>query len=290
MFSKILIPTDGSELSLGILWALRPLVIGAEPEITLLRVLVPGEEQPEAAAQAAREELAGSQALLKAWNLPVSLRLEVEGDPADQILACAEELSVDLVAMSSHGRSGVTRLVRGSVAERVLRRCTTPLLMWTPDSRGVAEYPLFRRILVPLDGSEAADQILPDVRGVALACGSEVTLMRVEGALREPPSRALQPEWWSDDRVEQLLSPLTPQRDALAGAGVSVGRHVSYGDPADRILRAAKKADLVAMTTHGRSGASRWFFGSVAEAVLREADCPLLVRRVVPGAETEAEA
>jgi nucleotide-binding universal stress UspA family protein len=290
MFSKILIPTDGSDLSLGILWTLRPLVIGSEPEITLLRVVVPGDEQPEAAVQGAREELAATQELLEAWGFSASVRLELDGDPADQILACAEELSVDLVAMSSHGRSGITRMVRGSVAERVLRRCTTPLLMCTPTPGAVAEYPQFRRILVPLDGSELADQILPDVQNLATACGAEVTLMRVEGLLSEPPSRVLRPTWWTDERVEELLAPMKPQRDALAKAGVSVGRQLAYGNPADHILRAARKADLVAMTTHGRSGASRWFFGSVAEAVLREADCPLLIRRVAPGAGADAQA
>jgi len=282
MFTKILIPTDGSDLSLAILWTLRPLVIGTKPEITLLRVIVPEDEQPgQETVEAAREALTATQKRLEAWELSTSIRLETEGDPADRILESAEELSVDLVAMSSHGRSGVTRMVRGSVAERVLRRCSAPVLLCTPNSGGIHEYPLFRRILVPLDGSELADRILPDVEKIALACSSEVTLIRVEGMLREPPSRVFQPKWWSDERVEELLAPLNTQRDALASAGVNVGRQVAYGNPADQILRAAKKADLVAMTTHGRSGTSRWFFGSVAEAVLREADCPLLVRRVI---------
>lgn len=285
MKSKILIPTDGSDLSLAILWTLRPLVIGTKPEITLLRVIAPEDGQSEAAVQAASEALTAIQKRLEAWELPTSVRLETEGDPADRILACAEELSVDLVAMSSHGRSGVTRMVRGSVAERVLRRCSVPLLLCTPSSGAINEYPLFRRILVPLDGSELADRILPDVEKIALACGSEVTLIRVEGMLREPPSPTFQPNWWSEERIEELLTPLNPQRDSLASAGVKVGREIAYGNPADQILRAAKKADLVAMTTHGRSGPARWFSGSVAEAVLREADCSLLVRRVVPLAD-----
>jgi len=290
MFAKILVPTDGSDLSLAILRTLRPLVAGAPAEVTLLRVVDAGDEPPEAAAKSAREELAAAQERLEAWGLRTAPRLETEGDPADRILAAAEELSVDLVAMASHGRSGVMRIVRGSVAERVLRRCRAPVLLCTPSSGAVAEAPPFRRILVPLDGSDLADRILPDVEKVARACGSEVTVMRVERSRREPPSPVFQPAWWSDERVEEVLAPLNPQRDALAGAGVRVGRHVAYGSPADQILLAAKKADLVAMTTHGRSGASRWFFGSVAEAVLREAACPLLVRRVAPRAGEDVAA
>jgi len=285
MYSKILIPTDGSDLSLSILWTLRSLVIGAKPELTLLRVVVPEDEQAEVVAQSASEGLAATQELLKAWGLPATVRLETEGDPADRILAVAEEISADLVAMSSHGRSGITRMVRGSVAERVLRRCTAPVLLCTPNSGSVAEYPQFRRVLVPLDGSELADRILPDVEKIALAYGSEVTLMRVEGMLREPPSPVFQSKWWSEERVEEQLAPLIPQRDVLENAGVKVGRLVAHGSPSDRILWAARKVDLVAMTTHGRSGATRWFFGSVAEAVLREADCPLLIRRVAPDVE-----
>jgi nucleotide-binding universal stress UspA family protein len=280
MFSKILVPTDGSDLSLAILWTLRPLILGAKPEITLFRAVEADGDDPEAAAGAAREELDAIQKRLEAWGLPASVRVEPGDDPADQILACAKELAVDLVAMSSHGRSGITRMLRGSVAERVLRECSAPLLLCTPESGAIHESPLFRRILVPLDGSELATEILPDVEKVAKACGSEVTLMHVDDSLSEPPSPVFDPEWWSEERIEEQLAPLNPSRDALASAGVSVGRHVAYGGPADRILQAAKKADLIAMTTHGASGVTRWLFGSVAEAVLREADCPLLVRRV----------
>lgn len=281
MFSRILIPLDGSDLSLSVLWTLRPLLIGANPEVTLLRVVPPAEEPP-SDPQAAGEALAAVQKHLEAWGLTVALRLETEGDPAEQILECAEELAVDLVAMSSHGRSGVTRMLRGSVAERVLRRCPAPLLLCTPNSGAVGDYPAFRRILVPLDGSELAERVLPDVEKIASACASEVTLIRVQGVLSEPASQGSFFKRWSEERLEEELAPLNPQRDALAQAGVKVGRQVAYGNPADQILRASQKADLIAMTTHGRSGASRWLFGSVAEAVLREASCPLLVRRVVP--------
>jgi nucleotide-binding universal stress UspA family protein len=276
VFSKVLIPLDGSELALAALYTLRPLLIGAtKPEVTLLRVLGDSE------AQAATEELDRARALLEAWGLTTATILEREGDAADRILACAEALGVDLVAMSSHGHSGVTRMVRGSVAERVLRRCTAPLLLCTPQSGGVGDYPAFRQILVPLDGSELAEQILPDVEKIALACESEVTLLRVDGLLAMPPSVGATPRAWDPEHIEKALSPLNPQRDALQQAGVTVGRQVAYGSPADQVLRAAQKTDLIAMTTHGRSGASRWFFGSVAEAVLREAACPLLVRRVL---------
>lgn len=276
MYSKILIPTDGSERSVEILWSLRPL-LRSSSQLTLLRVVPEG--ATEAESTKATAELAATRALIAAWGLPVETRLE-KGDAAEQILTCSRDLGFDLVAMASHGRSGVGRLVRGSVAERVLRRCSVPLLLCTPRSNAIADEGCFPRILVPIDGSGVADRILPEVERVALACGSEVSLLIVQSPLRQPPLKFREPTWWTEEQVEEELAPLNPQRDVLTAKGISVRRRVCYGFPAGEILQASKSFDLIAMTTHGRSGASRWMFGSVAESVFRQAECPLLILRV----------
>jgi nucleotide-binding universal stress UspA family protein len=159
MTDRILIPLDGSRLSERILGPLGPFLQKKKAEVTLLRVVAPRiskEEEAEVMAQAA-EQLGSVAAGLEKQDIDVTQRLE-RGDPAEQILEVAHELHPDLLAMSTHGRTGVKRIFRGSVAERVLRKCPVPLFLCNPhaierDATGAR----FRRILVPLDGSPRAD-------------------------------------------------------------------------------------------------------------------------------------
>ena len=276
-----LVPLDGSELSAQILEPIVPLLKKREQAVVLLRV-VPNRgtavEQSEVLDQA-QERLDATVESLSARGLEVSGRLE-RGEPAETILAVAREVDAGLVAMATHGRSGATRLVRGSVAERVLRECTVPLFLGNPlalQTKAAGDY--FERILVPLDGSTHSDQILPIVLVLALAYGSKVTLLRVHPMVyTEIPSPLVTGPLWDEQAMRESLE---AQRLQLAKAGVDVEINAVYGVEAAEILAAADEADLVAMTTHGRSGFSRWWFGSVAESVARHCPCPLLVRRTL---------
>src|SRR6266536_2969364 len=140
---------------------------------------------------------------------------------------------------------------------------------------------MYRRALVALDGSEAAETIMPFI--LEIAGHVEVTLLRatmpvrpivVEGAgqpMFEDPESAR-----SD--AEEYLAPLAAD---LRRRGVRVKTEVRRGEVAEEILKAAResKADVIAMTTHGRTGLGRLLFGSVAETVLRESELPVLLMR-----------
>lgn len=278
MFQKILVPLDGSRLAARVLGPVRRL-LGPGAQLTLLRVVEPQSEAEhdrtpavEAAIKAQlvqTRELLGDGASIEAQVL--------RGDPADEIARYARDAGQDLVAMATHGRSGVERWVRGSVAERVLRACEVPLLLCNPFALEPRDRGPFERVLVPLDGSPTSARIVPLVEQVARAHASRVTLLRVEPMIiSEVPSPVVSGSLWDPAPLE---SSLEPQRAALAAAGVPVEARAAYGVVAAEVLRAAREADLLAMTTHGRSGVSRWWFGSVAEQVLRHAPCPLLVLR-----------
>jgi len=277
MVEKVLVPVDGSELAARVLAPVGKLLEGSG-RLILMRIVPerpPAEEEALLDdAQAALNELAES---LAGTGLAVETRLE-HGDPATLILEAAERERVDLVAMSTHGRTGVSRLVRGSVAERVLRRCSSPVLLCTPaalEADRVAGG--FARILVPLDGSELSAAVLPHVERLSRAYGSSVTLLRVEPFVPSTvPSPLVLRDSWDPAALEATLA---PYRERLAEAGVDVTVRATLGIEAVEILAAAEQADLVAMTTHGRSGLSRWWFGSVAEQVLRHCARPLLVVR-----------
>jgi nucleotide-binding universal stress UspA family protein len=267
VFGRILVPLDGSRLALRILEPLERLVLEGPTELTLLRVVDP--RSPVEHDRLPAAELAMQLQLRivrERLGLDVRMRLElVRGDPAEEIVRYAQGTGQELVAMATHGRSGVGRLLRGSVAEEVLRTCDVPLLLCNPraldDGRLDAR---FRRVLVALDGSARSERVLPVVERVATAHQSLVTTLRVEVSPVSPPRQ---------------LAPSSGPVERLAAAGLEADALLACGDVVAELLEASQEADLLAMATHGRSGASRWWFGSVTEEVLRQARCPLLVVR-----------
>ncbi len=170
---------------------------------------------------------------------------------------------------------------------------------------------MFNKVLVPLDGSDLAEAVLPYVEDIGKRCAAEVVLLQVVTTSRErtaaispPPEKvAMGPLADSTDRMTAVIHPVyreqemasirTEVRRTLAGvknrlikAGLEVRVEVLFGRPEVRIVEYAEKegVDLLAMATHGRTGVGRWVFGSVAEKVLRASGLPILLIRP-PGAE-----
>ncbi len=287
MFDRILVPLDGSMRSASILPQVRRLLTTVDAEVHLLHV---AERGPDPDPVRRGEEFVHSIARARDYLQRVrdglradGVRAEADvraGDPAEKILEFSETSRIALIAMSTHGRTGWSRLTRGSVAERVLRHAPCPVLLLRPeglDASPAAEPLRFRRILVALDGGEASSRILPLVETIARSHGSEVVL-----------EYAALPIPWLVDEVttaapEVPVPSLALDRDRvrLEMAGVPCRQRLDSLSPARAILEAAEEeqADLIALTTHGRTGPSRWAFGSVAEAVLRHATTPILILR-----------
>jgi nucleotide-binding universal stress UspA family protein len=148
----------------------------------------------------------------------------------------------------------------------------------------------FHRALIPLDGSATAAAILPAFLDLALSVKLEVVLLQVLARVTPPATEgmgrriAVNPMEQLQQEAEAYLGHVA---DDLRTRGLAVQTAVRVGDAPTEIVRGAREcqADLIAMTTHGRSGLSRLFFGSVAEAVLRRASVPVFLMRI-----TEAEA
>jgi nucleotide-binding universal stress UspA family protein len=277
VLEKILVPLDGSELSDRILAQVRRLLVRRDAEVKLVQSLSPRvletEKVPGQELTAARRHLEALVASLREQGAKVSSEVLV-GEPAERIHRFALEYRPSLIAMTTHGRTGFARWIRGSVAERILRLSPYPLLLANPFGLKEREELRFQRILVPLDGSETSAEIIPLAAELARLYDSEVILhMAVELPTVEPVIFPLMLS--TEDAQKQLES----YRDRLPGVRVLVASE--FGQPAAAILDRAEreKVDLIAMTTHGRSGVSRWAFGSVAEHVIRHCACPLLVRR-----------
>jgi len=171
--------------------------------------------------------------------------------------------------MTSRGKKGLPRLILGSVAEEVLRRSPIPVLIVHPLTKTGVK-PRLKRIVVPLDGSHRSGSILPHVATLAKATGSKLLFMTT-----------VDPRVKNGFPVEVLAKNLFREQKELHKQGIQTELSIRYGDPTVEILSYSdvQGADLVALSTHGRSGVERALYGSVTESVLREGKLPMLVLR-----------
>jgi nucleotide-binding universal stress UspA family protein len=136
----------------------------------------------------------------------------------------------------------------------------------------------FERILVPLDGSECAEIVLPKVEKLATDLKASIALLRVAYAHTFPGVDPTEAEVKVVREAEEYLRKI---EERLKAKGLKVDSHVRYGNDADEILdhAAQKDIDFIAMTTHGRSGVKRFLLGSVAEKILRHSPKPIFLVR-----------
>ena len=276
---RILIPLDGSETAEAILPQVNRLLRQGSAEILLLQS-VPYPPDFHIALPTVLEDARRyiRRVTFQLVNGGIRARGLVEqGLAAATVLDVAQKEGVSLIAMTTHGRSGLSRWAFGSVAEKVLRASPVPVLAvrsFRPGpggglSRGRLEEIPFRNILVPVDGREASLSVLPTVLDLARPIDAHVTLLCVH----EPTD--LEGRWDSPDALA------AEAREILVKACIPVTTELRRGDPGLEILKAADdlSTDLIAMSTHGRSGPSRWVLGSVTEKVLRGSTVPMLVAR-----------
>jgi nucleotide-binding universal stress UspA family protein len=135
-----------------------------------------------------------------------------------------------------------------------------------------------QRVLVPLDGSPCAEEVLPFVEKLATDLKASIALLRVVYAHAFPGMDPTDAEVKVVREAEEYLRGI---EDRLKAKGFKVDSHVRYGNDAEEILEHTAQVDInfIAMTTHGRSGVKRWLLGSVAEKILRHASKPIFLVR-----------
>lgn len=214
------------------------------------------------------------------------------GIPSVQICQAATQRDADLIVLGTHGRTGLEHILLGSIAERVLTMAPCPVLtVREPEDseRRHTRVPVtFEQITVPVDFSDCSMDALEYGIQIAKDVGASLTLLHV-----------LEPVSYGDDLTlghvaaqgrgdQRIDSQLRAYVTAIQSAGVSARQVIRGGVPAESILDFARASvcDLIVMGTHGRRGISRVLKGSVAEAVLRRASCPVFAVRklkVSPG-------
>lgn len=292
MFDKVLVPLDGSELAETALpLAIRlagagRLVLTRAIEAELMMSPVGFEFEVMYLEQNQTRHVEQARTYLEevgrsCEEIETTIVTHV-GDPASVILDTVEETEADLIVMTTHGYCGLTRWMLGSVTERVLRNAPCPVVVLR------AEKPI-QRILIPLDGSDLSEAILTPAFELAERLAAAVLLLHVDDSLSLVEHASLDAlDQFEPGMAEQLRVSyanrsemyLRDMRDRI-DTSVPVKTLSVLGKAADEILVVAEReaCDLIAMSTHGRSGVQRWVYGSVTEKVLRSGDTSLLIVR-----------
>jgi nucleotide-binding universal stress UspA family protein len=302
----ILVPLDGSALAERVLPYARLLARTIDARLHLLRVVTEAQHEQvpldnptiraeaglppdadqydsvpawEALRQFAENGLAEHAAQLRAAGMHVTYEVRV-GAPAATIVAVAAERHARMIAMATHGYSGLTRWALGSVADAVLHTTSVPVLLVRGNAPLPKHAPALKRIVVPLNGSELARQALPPAIELADFARAEVVVVQ-----------AIVP---SIEEYLSAASPVAELRDNLRAQALheyelhvggdhpaAVTSAVLVGHAAQAIAEEVdwRRADLIVMATHGYSGLRRLVHGSVADQLLHATTTPLLLVR-----------
>jgi nucleotide-binding universal stress UspA family protein len=306
MFDLILVPLDGSQLAECVLPHITSIARSFDAEITLIRML----EKNQASASAPLFDLVNWQisktkaALYlektKARFQESGLRAQamvLEGLVAEGITEYAQNQGMKLIVLSSHGRNGVTQWGISSITQKIILSAQTSLLIIRAHTYYESEVPNYQRILVPLDGSQRAENVLPVITQLAQIHKSEIHLAQViqtpEMARQMPPTPedldlANRVVTRNREEAERYLEQLK-SRSVLEG--VTVQTHLITGDTAAAELhRMAEQEniDMVALSAHGYSGNHQWPYGSMVNNFILYGKAPLLIVQDQPARQEQS--
>ena len=286
MYSRILVPLDGSQLSESILPYARSIAGALKVSVELLLAIDPGTASgaPKHEPKKAGLDYLNNVATSFQKTLTVDCSVEA-GNPVEVIVHRASSHTDILITMSTQGRSGIQRWMIGSVANKVLHATTSPLLIVRGATDGKTTSDLtFKKVLVPLDGSPLSERVLPHVVDLAKMLTMEVVLVRAPAA---PTAAFVAQE--RDTGFQQIAKNIIAETETYLEAKVkqlqTEGLKVSYllleGEAAGEIIDLARKTpnNLIAMCTHGWSGIGRWVLGNVTERVVHHSGDPVLIIR-----------
>lgn len=297
MFKRILVPLDGTELAERALPAALAIAKANAAEVVLLRSMImvhtmlpefAGEYDwrwPDMSLESVEHEVNEYlESVVQAYRQPgvVFVKRVVEGDEASAIQETARKDNVDLIIMTSHGRSGVKRWLLGSVTERTLHNALCPVLV-------IRAPEIIRHVVIALDGSDLAERALDPGMLVAHGLGAHVTLVHVSQPDSAETLEAMPLEWLERETGRYVRQTTREQAERyLAGVarryvqqGIEVDTFVPSGSVVDNILSfiEQEEVDLVAMCTHARTSLRRWVYGSNTSKVMRGCNCSMLVVR-----------
>jgi len=280
-FSPISEPAWDSAKQFGRLFGAEVVLLHVVPPLPVLPTKGNLPELYDELIQSARREAeAGFDRLLASVaGSGINVRIHLEdGPPAQRILEVAAKEAADLLIVGTHGRTGLSRAIFGSVADRLVRQAPCPVLTVQPTLREVPRTEI-RRLCYATDFSPTARAAWPWVVAIARPSGAQVDLVHV--TFQPVPDRHRSAEALA--RMTHMLHEQgrTEAERFLAGSELpreQIRLCLTHGDPGEQIVHRVQEQadDLIIMGTHGWSGVVRWMLGSVAHHVIQAAPCPVL--------------
>ncbi|MBI4491753.1 MAG: universal stress protein [Chloroflexi bacterium] len=287
-FATILVPLDGSPLAERAIPFARGLALAARGRLVLLRVTsIMTESKLEARAYL---DAIADRARTNEIAVEAEISVAAEEEVAQAIGRAVREQQAGLIAMSTHGRSGLGRWIYGSVADQVLRSANVPVLLVPAACQAGWPGDRVRRILLPLDGSDLATEALGPAGELADLFGAELLLLQ---SVELPSYTYVGPFPYPPFDLDAVLAAAQEYLETVAADLRAHGRTVAVrtaaGNPAFIVADTAREqgAEVIAMATHGRTGLARLVMGSVATGTVQRASVPLLL--VHPTALDRAE-
>jgi nucleotide-binding universal stress UspA family protein len=290
MYERILVPLDGSELAEQAIPYAEWLASKFNSEVILITACLPGDSLERALTEYIERRAE------KIQSLGIKTRsVCIEGEPAASIIDFAGKNAVSLIILSTHGRTGVSHWPLGSITNKVVQRSHIPvfLVRSSQPAKTPADKEL-RNTLLTLDGSHFSEAIIPYVEKLAKVMDSEVVILRVVEPAKLPQLAAYADrEKYEKEFIDKLRKEakryLDQKKTALARKGIKVNSALLEGKADEAILQYAedKSVNLIALTTHGFSGITKWAYGSVASRIIEASSKPtLLVRPPLPASKT----
>lgn len=280
--SPVIVPLDGSSVAENALPLARIVADHFNAPIRIVRVIDPeelGRVADVGKATAEFTEYAMTRAAAAGIDAARCSAELIDGAPAAAILADAARQRAQAIVIASHGRSGFKAAVVGSVADKVVRGATIPVLVVPGVGKAASG---ISKVLVSLDGSKNSERALPLARGIAAAANAPLTLFEAFSII---PPGASGYEFYVPEAIDSTGEGPREYLKGLAQEGEDIA--VSQGDAASAIVSAATSldADLVVMAASGKGLAGRLFLGSTTDRVLHSLHRPLLIVRPPEAAE-----
>jgi nucleotide-binding universal stress UspA family protein len=309
MFQSIMVPLDGSKLAECSLPYVESIIeAGNVKKVSLVKVVEPvhipgyagpvydinhgddvliakdvGEVGQEFEAAAKSDAKAYLEQIGRITFSDVTVQTDVVvGNVAESLAEYAQNHDINLIAMATHGRSGISRWMMGSTANKILRSSSVPVLMIRALAADltIKQHKTIKKILLPLDGSDVGETAILYAEALARELNAELVLFQALHRTRMAPAEINEPEEVIKGAAITYLKNIENEQKekGLESSSMVDDR---FGSPADHILdfAEANDIDLIAMSTHGRSGIGRWVFGGVTDKVLHAGHTALLVVR-----------
>lgn len=267
-FQTVVVPLNGSSIGEQVLPAARSFARSYGAKLELISVINGDKSNPENHTEGAEEYLQMVTSLIVDDGLDAEFHIK-KGEPATEIDRFATDLPADLIIMTTRGKFSVGQILTTSVAQRVIHKTLTPVLLIRPTDNWRSRRSKFKNIMVSLDGSEAAEQVLPFIRAFSRKFNSRILLLSVpEGSESDAYDR----------KITQYIEDVA---DVLRQENFDVRTRVGGSGPARTIVAVSleENIDLIMMASHGRGGLEREKInlGSVAEKVVQETQCPIFI-------------